>query len=586
MLALAAAFSIVFPAFAAAAEDGGLSGLVTAPNGRGVANAEVRATREGRSHTRRTGADGRFSFSSLPTGRYSVSVDPPVGFKLAGDGARTVSVQDGRTAGGVNFTLAPIAEPTPTPAATPTAVPTLAPASLAQTNAGRDSAQAKPAASPTTTATRAALFATPVPPSPAPSPTAQGASGGTPVSSSAEAPLPTSPAASPVVANSVVSSGGGSIFAPALPVEPQAGVDSQSTDDILAGRGLHWQGGGIRANVAAEAAPTSETAAVAAAIPNPAARASQPRRVVTSFEALRATAGRLSAAQIRTWADASSFWLGVPFRTQIDGSEYAYVNCGPASLSMAMLAFGVQVDPPALRDYVNYLSGDYSPDDGTSLDVLSRVAREAGLSTFGLYSGGSYRRWTIETVREHIRAGQPVITLVKYRSLPGHGSSLAEFDHYIVITGLSGNDLIYNDAAFASEYGFNLLISPEDLERAWSYSSISNHAVAIGLGTGTRALDGVPSALTADSLALDPDPGRDTLEPPLGMLPGAAAQWLRERVLAERGAGAPDQTGGAGRDGSNHAGDAGSVLPKFAKASPVEAEPPPSGRGNVVTAPK
>ena len=219
-----------------------------------------------------------------------------------------------------------------------------------------------------------------------------------------------------------------------------------------------------------------------------------------------------------------SLWMGVPFRTQIDGSEYAYVNCGPASLSMALAAFGVQIDPPMVRGYVNLLSGDYSPDNGTSLHHLAAVAREAGLNTFGVNN-----TWTIDAIREHVLAGHPVITLVKYRSLPGHGSSLAEFDHYVVITGLSGDDLIYNDAAFASEYGFNLLISPSDLERAWSYSSIPRHAVAIGLTDSMRPI-------TAANLALGEQAAIDPAEVPQGMVPGPAAQWLRERRLAETGA--------------------------------------------------
>jgi hypothetical protein len=81
-----------------------------------------------------------------------------------------------------------------------------------------------------------------------------------------------------------------------------------------------------------------------------------------------------------------------------------------------------------------------------------------------------------------------VITLVKYRNLPGHTSSLSEFDHYIVISGLTPNGFIYNDAAFATTLGYGLEISDVELEYAWDNSSIPHHAIALGLDPDKKAL--------------------------------------------------------------------------------------------------
>ena len=525
-----------------------------------MAGATVKLSRKGRVQAQRTVADGGFTFLAVAPGRYTVSVAPPSGFTLAGEEARTVTVQGGKTSA-VSFALAAIeVKPTATPAPSPTAAASSAAARPAGLSAdARSVAQAeptpvRPAASPGPAgpATPAGLFAPAARPSP-----------GTPVTDAASGPLSPaaavegrSPAPSPVP--------DGLAFAPvrtvsavaeAAPAARTESAASASPDDILAGRGLHWRPDGIATSGSTPASAASPVNAAATAALE-AARATQPRRVVTSFEAVRGAAGQ-AAAQVRSWANDSALWLGVPFRTQIDGTEYSQVNCGPASLAMALAAFGLQIDPAALRDYVNFLSGDYSTDDGTSLDVLARVAREAGLNTLGLHGGGGYRTWSVEAVREHIRAGHPVITLVKYRSLPGNGGSLAEFDHYIVITGLSGNDLIYNDSAFATEYGFNLLISPEDLERAWSYSSIPRHAVAVGLGSSLRPLPNLPSRVTAASLALGPEAIQEAVEPPLAMLPGTAAQWLRERSLAERGAGAV----GDAELGAEMVGDDQPILP-------------------------
>jgi hypothetical protein len=262
-----------------------------------------------------------------------------------------------------------------------------------------------------------------------------------------------------------------------------------------------------------------------------------PRRLITSFAALQETGGG-SAMQLRSSATDTSLVLGVPFRTQIDGTSFSLVNCGPASLAMVLNAFGMNVDPPGVRDYLNFLVGNYDTEAGTSLYVLARIAREAGLSTFGTSAG--LQGWTIDAVREQVRAGHPVITLTKYRFLPGHFGSVTDFDHYIVITGLAGDDFVYNDAAYSTEYGYNLLISPAQLQRAWGASSVPRHAVAVGFGDSLRPLPIVPRRLTAESLvatemteeevqAVMEAPVRVNYRPP-------AAEWLREQTLDVLGA--------------------------------------------------
>ena len=210
---------------------------------------------------------------------------------------------------------------------------------------------------------------------------------------------------------------------------------------------------------------------------------------VTSLP-LRFAQGRDLMAQVqkRVLGD-GLVWLGIPFRSQIDGGVFQYVNCGPASLTMALAGFGLEVGPSQVRDYLNDLIDNFDSDLGTSLDVLSRISREAGLTAMDLYSdNGGYRNWSTDAVRWHVQQGHPVITLVKYRNLPGHTSSLSEFDHYIVISGLTPNGFIYNDAAFATTLGYGLEISDVELEYAWNNSSIPHHAVALGLDPDKKAL--------------------------------------------------------------------------------------------------
>jgi hypothetical protein len=200
---------------------------------------------------------------------------------------------------------------------------------------------------------------------------------------------------------------------------------------------------------------------------------------------VRYAPGRGNPTAIQPVRTDSALWLGVPFMTQLDGSPYGPVNCGPASTAMVLNAFGIRQTPAAVRDYVNAISGVYSANVGTSLDHLSRVVRESGLEVTGLYDeAGRYRRWSTDLLRAEIQAGHPVVTLVKYRLLPGNGSR-SEFDHYIVIAGLAGDSFIYNDPAFFDERGGGLVISPGELERAWDYSSIPRHGMAVGLPAGS-----------------------------------------------------------------------------------------------------
>jgi hypothetical protein len=231
---------------------------------------------------------------------------------------------------------------------------------------------------------------------------------------------------------------------------------------------------------------------------------------VTSMP-LRFAEGRdlMNQLQRRVLGD-GLIWLGVPFKSQLDGGNFQYVNCGPASLTMVLAGFGLDVGPSQVRDYLNSMIDNYNTDLGTSLDALARIATQAGLTPMDLYSDqGGYRNWSTDAVRWHVQHGHPVITLVKYRNLPGHTSSLSDFDHYIVITGLTPNGFIYNDGAFATTLGYGLEISDVELEYAWDNSSIPHHAVALGLSPDQTALS-FPELPRAPSSAPAEIAGRTT----------------------------------------------------------------------------
>jgi hypothetical protein len=502
VLGLALAFikpGVAPDAFAADKDNGSISGTVVVEGGGGtkpVVNAEVRLTFGSKSDARKTGADGKFSFGDLLPGKYTLKVMPPDGLKPKGDGTVTVTVSPGDTER-VDLVVVAAGTPTPTATSTPTkttATPSPSPKPVSNQNTTPNQTGS------TTGAMPALVIPFPSPVTAQPSPASQQAR------ANQTAPQQSAIAAAIGIASPGPLDLGSSslIFGSASPT-PQASPTGTRT-------------------------PTTSAEDVLAAGP--------PRRLITSFEALRATTSGGTAAQLKSWATDTSLVLGVPFKTQIDGTSYSLVNCGPASLAMVLIAFGMDVDPPSVRDYLNYKIGNFDTEQGTSLYVLSQIAREAGLNTFG--SSAGLQGWTVNQVREQVRAGHPVITLTKYRRLPGHFGSTTDFDHYIVITGLAGDDFVYNDAAYSTEYGYNLLITPAQLERAWADSSVPRHAVAIGFGDSLRPLPIVPHRLTAESLAASvPDEAQDVqavVEAPVHVNRGPAAEWLREQMLDRLGA--------------------------------------------------
>jgi hypothetical protein len=165
--------------------------------------------------------------------------------------------------------------------------------------------------------------------------------------------------------------------------------------------------------------------------------------------------------------------LRVPYRTQLDGSEYQEANCGPTALGMALEAFGMDLAAPDLRHQV-LDAENFDPDDddaGSFIWALARVAEGHGVRTRGLYDGdGNLHHWTTDEIRDSVRQGQPVIVQVVYRGLPGREGSAYYGDHYIVVTGLLGDNFLYNDpiggAPAREAPGYDRVITPAQLQRA------------------------------------------------------------------------------------------------------------------------
>jgi hypothetical protein len=245
--------------------------------------------------------------------------------------------------------------------------------------------------------------------------------------------------------------------------------------------------------------------------------------------------------------DENLLWLGVPSRSQYDGTPYAAANCGPSALGMILEAYGLWMSTADLRDYANYLQGTYGYNDGIALDHLAEIGKRANLKPFELYDGRGYRRWTIEDVRATVLDGYPVIALTTYRLLPGNAYFGGNINHYIVISGLLGDDFLYNDSSFGGAGGRGLVITAEQLELAWATADIPRHAVAFALGErGDGLLDPSASRLGRGANPLAPltrlAPASPVDDQPLAVrqpprrsdaAPAEAATIARARLLAD-----------------------------------------------------
>jgi hypothetical protein len=180
--------------------------------------------------------------------------------------------------------------------------------------------------------------------------------------------------------------------------------------------------------------------------------------------------------------------LSVPYRTQLDGSDYEEANCGPTALGMALEAFGMNLGAPDLRSQV-LDAQNIDPTDvdaGSFIWALAKVAQGQGVQARGLYDGdGRLHHWTTDEIRASVLQGQPVIVQVVYRGLPDRQDSAYYGDHYIVVTGLLGDNFLYNDpigGARAHESpGYDRVITPTQLQRAMRASDSQYAYTAFGV---------------------------------------------------------------------------------------------------------
>ena len=205
----------------------------------------------------------------------------------------------------------------------------------------------------------------------------------------------------------------------------------------------------------------------------------------------RALVALATGGQPRTGSVArgNQIQLDVPWRSQLDNTAYAGTNSGPASLASSLGAYGIDVAVPDLRALMNGLDSNYSPGSQPRVETIARVAERGGLNVLDLYRGPRFNEWTVEQVRESLRRGYPVVTLVQGAVLPGGTPPGAARERFVTIIGMDGEELIYHDPAYPDEgAGAARRITPRTLEQAWLAASTPRLGMALAQGPDARGL--------------------------------------------------------------------------------------------------
>lgn len=172
----------------------------------------------------------------------------------------------------------------------------------------------------------------------------------------------------------------------------------------------------------------------------------------------------------------------VPYRSQLDGTPWAGANCGPTTLGMGLGSLGINVSSTELRRQVLNSQGIWGNNVGSLIDALARVASIYGARPIGLFDGNRIARWSLDDVRAQLRAGRPVIAQVRFRALPGRAGVRYFNDHFIIVTGLSGDNFLYNDPLDSDGRGADRLMTPAQLEAAMNATDQRYAYAAFALG--------------------------------------------------------------------------------------------------------
>lgn len=157
--------------------------------------------------------------------------------------------------------------------------------------------------------------------------------------------------------------------------------------------------------------------------------------------------------------------LDVEYMSQLgDGANRAIHDCGPACL--AMLINHIR-DTHLTVDGVCEVMGISGRDLGAAIWFLSGTAKTYGVRV--LHMTGLYP-YKIEEMLNI--ALQPAIALVRYQALPNRYDASYTGGHYVLIVGVTENDVVIHDPYWPDARGANQRVPRGTFEQAWTADGV------------------------------------------------------------------------------------------------------------------
>jgi hypothetical protein len=195
----------------------------------------------------------------------------------------------------------------------------------------------------------------------------------------------------------------------------------------------------------------------------------------------------------------------IPYKSQLDSDAGDFRNdCGPTCLAMILHGFNVEVTTNAVYRKTGAKANGY-----VSVSQLMR-AGQAYEVPFQYFSA-----WTLDTLKESVKGGRPVIALVHYEEFvkvnPGT-STQYRFNgpHFLVILGYDDQYIYVNDPLWSGAR------RKEGERKRWTYAQF-NKAWGANHKDGNRNYSGIVSAKRLPTEAWGA--GEGTPQPPFQVDP-------------------------------------------------------------------